>query len=346
MSHSARASWARSLIPVRRPSSSTSSAATRRPSSRANADEVGQVQLAGRRRRAQVADPAAEPVGVEGVQPGVDLADLALVLGRRPSPRRSARPSPPSLRTTRPSPAGSIASTDDERDRGVVDRRAPRAARPGGPPRPAARRRDRTRISSTSSGRASRAARSASPVPRGTSWSAVSARPGDGVPDGLGRRRVDDERAARRWRRPRRRGRSRASAGRRAGAGPWAGPTSCACRGPPRGRPRRCGARARSGLDGVTGVGRRGIVGRAGRRWSGGVGARGGAGGRHRGRGRFCGGSRGCQPASGQPSPADALPTVSGPGRGDRLDLDAAALGQRGDLDRGAGGRRSGMKRP
>ena len=56
-------------------------------------DELGQVQLAGRGRRRQGLDPAAQPGGIERVEPGVDLVAGELVGRRRPSPRRSARPS-------------------------------------------------------------------------------------------------------------------------------------------------------------------------------------------------------------------------------------------------------------
>ena len=68
MSHSARASWARSLMPVSRPSSSTSSAATSRPSSRANATRSVRYSSPVVGRRLEVADPAPQPRGVERVQ--------------------------------------------------------------------------------------------------------------------------------------------------------------------------------------------------------------------------------------------------------------------------------------
>ena len=42
--------------------------------------EVGQVQLTRRGRRLEVPDPSPEPRRVEGVQPGVDLRDLALLV--------------------------------------------------------------------------------------------------------------------------------------------------------------------------------------------------------------------------------------------------------------------------
>ena len=42
-------------------------------------DEVGEVQLAARRRGPQVADPAPQPGGLERVDPGIDLGDLELI---------------------------------------------------------------------------------------------------------------------------------------------------------------------------------------------------------------------------------------------------------------------------
>ena len=68
MSHSARASWARSLMPgqaavvvgVQRGHDASVLARER--------DEVGEVQLAGHRRRPEVADPASKPGGVDRVQ--------------------------------------------------------------------------------------------------------------------------------------------------------------------------------------------------------------------------------------------------------------------------------------
>ena len=111
MSHSARASCARSLMPVRRPSSSTSSAATSRPSSRAKRTRSVTYSSPLTGEGSQVADPAPEPRRLDRVQAGVDLADR-----RAPRPVASLSSTirstvPPSLRTTRPSPVGSIAST-------------------------------------------------------------------------------------------------------------------------------------------------------------------------------------------------------------------------------------------
>ena len=194
MSHSARASCERSLIPVRRPSSSTSSAATRRPSSRANATRSRQVELAGRGRRTQVADPAAEPGRVDGVQPGVDLADLELLLGGvllLDDPLHG-----PAVVADDAAQAGRVDGGDRDAAR---SRRgpstAPRAATTGAPPRPAGTSPETTRTSSTSvvqvvQGRPERVAGAARDVLEG----GVGAF-GDGVPDLLGRRRVDDQRA-------------------------------------------------------------------------------------------------------------------------------------------------------
>ena len=44
-------------------------------------DELREVDLAGRGRGLQRGDPPAKPVGVEGVQPGVDLVPFQLVVG-------------------------------------------------------------------------------------------------------------------------------------------------------------------------------------------------------------------------------------------------------------------------
>ena len=100
-----------------------------------------------------------------------------------------------------------------------------------------------------SSGSSASAARTASPVPRGTSWSASRPRSPTTSRTASVAGRVDDDgtrAACRRPRRchpaPRRRcptrpGRTRASAVRTAGGGSWASASACACRGPRRGRP-------------------------------------------------------------------------------------------------------------
>ena len=111
MSHSARASWARSLIPVSRPSSSVSSAATIRPSSRANATRSvrysSPVVVDGRRspirRRSHAASIAYSPALISAIWRSSSVASLSSTI-------RSTVP--PSLRTTRPRPVGSRASTE------------------------------------------------------------------------------------------------------------------------------------------------------------------------------------------------------------------------------------------
>ena len=73
-------------------------------------DELGQVQLAGRRGTARGSDPAAEPGGVERVQAGVDLvASSSSAVASLASTIRSTVPN--SLRTTRPRRCGSAAKT-------------------------------------------------------------------------------------------------------------------------------------------------------------------------------------------------------------------------------------------
>ena len=111
MSHSARASWERSLIPVRRPSSSVSSAATIRPSSRANATRsvrysspvVGDGRRSPIRRRSHAASIAYRPALISEIWRSSSVASLSSTI-------RSTVP--PSLRTTRPRPVGSMASTE------------------------------------------------------------------------------------------------------------------------------------------------------------------------------------------------------------------------------------------
>ena len=110
MSHSARASWLRSLMPVSRPSSSTSRAATSRPSSRAIATRSVRysspvVALGSRspiRRRSQAASRAYSPALISVIWRSSSVASLSSTI-------RSTVP--PSVRTTRPRPVGSSAST-------------------------------------------------------------------------------------------------------------------------------------------------------------------------------------------------------------------------------------------
>ena len=166
---------ARSLMPVSRPSSSTSSAATSRPSSRAIATRSVRysspvVALGSRspiRRRSHAASSAYRPALISVIWRSSSVASLSSTI-------RSTVP--PSVRTTRPRPVGSSASTATSAIAAWSSARASSSAASssaftsGTSP-------DRMRTSSVSSGRAASAARTASPVPRGSSWSAVSARP-------------------------------------------------------------------------------------------------------------------------------------------------------------------------
>ena len=114
----------------------------------------------------------------------------------RPCPPRSARPARPRSGSPGRGRWGRWRQPRPARSRhGRVP--GPRAVRTGARGGPAARRPDRTSTSSTSPARTARAARSASPVPRGSSWRAVSATPVDGVAHRDRGRRVDDERAGR-----------------------------------------------------------------------------------------------------------------------------------------------------
>ncbi len=175
MSHSARASWARSLMPVSLPSSSVSSAATSRPSSRANATrsvrysspEAGEGRRSPIRRRSHGASIAYRPALISAIWRSSSVASLSSTI-------RSTVP--PSLRTTRPRPVGSTASTDTSAIAAWSSARASSSAdrsagwTSGTSP-------ESTRTSSTPSGRTASAARTASPVPRGSAWRAVAARP-------------------------------------------------------------------------------------------------------------------------------------------------------------------------
>ena len=137
-------------------------------------DELGQVQLPGRGRRLQGADPAPQPGGVEGVEPGVDLVAGELVgggvlgLDDPLDGRRLAAHDPPELRRVGREDAG-------ERDRRIVlAARLEDASRSG-----AGHERDVAGQDEDLGGivgDAASAARTASPVPRGSSWSAKSAR--------------------------------------------------------------------------------------------------------------------------------------------------------------------------
>ena len=60
-------------MPANRPSSSKATATDDAAVFAGEPDQVGQVHLAGRGRRRQLADPATQPPGIERVQPRVDL---------------------------------------------------------------------------------------------------------------------------------------------------------------------------------------------------------------------------------------------------------------------------------
>ena len=206
------------------------------------ADELGQVQLAGRGRGRQRLDAAAQPGGIEDVEARVDLVVVELVLAGvlelddRLDDAELAADDAPEL--------GRVGGDDrGQRDGGVVlAARLEDGLEVGG--------RDERHVAGQDEdlggvlgdglhGRADRVAGAAWLVLEGELGSV-----GEALADGLDRRGVDDDRvrgaSRRRPRRPhpRRRARRRASAGRTAGAGPWGAPTSCACRVPPRG-PRR-----------------------------------------------------------------------------------------------------------
>ncbi|OGO57471.1 MAG: hypothetical protein A2V85_07575 [Chloroflexi bacterium RBG_16_72_14] len=117
------------------------------------------------RRRSQAASSAYRPALISVIWRSSSVAS-------RSSTMRSTVP--PSLRTTRPSPVGSMASTATS-DSAAWSRVRASSRAVSSSARTSGTSPDRTRTSSTSAGRLARAARSASPVPRGSSWSAVSA---------------------------------------------------------------------------------------------------------------------------------------------------------------------------
>ncbi len=188
---------------------------------------------------------------IEGVQAGVDLVAGQLVLGRVPG-------------LDDPLDGPEVAAHDPARGWPGPRRRPWRARwrrRPGGAPR--AR---HSRSSAVSSGHVAvqdedlvrglghggqAGQRPRRPVPRGSSWSANVACPGEDVLD-RGDRPVRRRRSRGRSASPssvspppRRRGRRRASVGRTARGGPWALASACGCRGRRPGRRRTCGRRAR-----------------------------------------------------------------------------------------------------
>ena len=246
-------------MPVRRPSSSVSSAATIRPSSRANATRsvrysspvVGDGRRSPIRRRSHAASIAYRPALISEIWRSSSVASLSSTI-------RSTVP--PSLRTTRPRPVGSIASTETRAIAAWSSAAQPRAARTGGRPATSGTSPDRTRISSTPSGsageggaRARRRCRAARPgAPRRRAprrrrgpprWPASRRRAGrvPVAPDGGVEHVLDHRPAADRVEDlGRRRLHPRAEAGRE----------------DDRDRP----ALARPGLEGVTGSGARGIA--------------------------------------------------------------------------------------
>ena len=172
-SHSAWASSARSLIPSSRPSSSTVTAHDEPAVGPGELDELGQVQLAGLRRRLRAPIRPAQPGGVERVEAGVDLVDRDLLVGRvlrlddpldraglvadRPGRGRPDRSRRPRRARSPPRRAG-----------------APRGARRGARPPAAARRRSGRGPRRRRRGARRAAAATASPVPRGSAWRAKS----------------------------------------------------------------------------------------------------------------------------------------------------------------------------
>ena len=142
----------------------------------------------------QVADPAAQPGRVEGVQAGVDLGDLRARRRWRPCPPRSARRCRPRCGRPGRGRSGRCASTDTSAIAAWSMARASSSA---------ASRSARTSGTSPEThedlldvvGRARRGRRAARRRSRaGTSWSAVSARPATASRTASVGRRVDDER--------------------------------------------------------------------------------------------------------------------------------------------------------
>ena len=260
-------------MPVRRPSSSTSSAATSRPSSRAIATRsvrysspvAGDGFRSPIRRRSQAASSAYRPALISVSWRSSSLASLSSTI-------RSTVP--PSLRTTRPRPVGSSASTATSEIAAwsmarASSRAASRSARTSGTSPETHE--DLLRLIRQ------RRERRAEGV-AGPERLVLERRVGplrDGVAHGLGGGRVDDDRRERRWPPRRHRARTPPSRGRTAGGGPWACATSSACRDRPRGRRRRSGALGRPDLRGSQG-GAPGESRGQRRRWCGGGGARGG----------------------------------------------------------------------
>ena len=182
-------------MPSKRPSSSKATALTSRPSSRARRTSSVRYSSPVVGDGVERPDPAAQPGGIEGVQAGVDLVARELVLGRvlglddRLDGAELAAHDAPEL--------GRVGGEDG----GQRDRRVVLAARledrleVGG--------RDERHVAGEDEDlgrvvgdRGSAPARTASPVPRGSSWSANVGSVGERVADGRDGRRVDDDRAA------------------------------------------------------------------------------------------------------------------------------------------------------
>ena len=249
-------------------------------------DEVREVQLARRRRRPQVADPAPQPRRVDRVQARVDLGDLALLVGRvlvLDDPLDG-----PAVVAHDPAEAGGIDRVHgDEGDRRVVEaaQLQQRGQEVGLDERDVARH-DEDLLDAVGEHREGRApARRRCRAARPGASRRRAVRPRRGPPRSPASRR---RRAACRSRPTPRRARTRSSAARTPGAAPWASPTSCACRARPRGRPRPSGARASRDLRGSRG--RALARSRPDRRlWYGSAGARMGVGVGHQEWPGFCG---------------------------------------------------------
>ena len=251
---------------------------TSRPSSRArrtssvrySSPVVGDGASDSMRRRSQAASNAYRPELISLFASSSSSASLTSTI---------ASTMPNSLRTMRPSSAGSAAKTVARAMAASSWRRASRS------PSRSVGRDERAR---RPTGRGSRSRRRGRRRwRRGRRRRCRAARPGArsrldrrrrrGWPRPPGSRRRPVSWASCRRRRPprpRRRGRRPASAGRTAGAAPWGAPTSCACRGPPRGPRRWFGRLAQAWARDLEGScaapGVRGAVARAacGARWA------------------------------------------------------------------------------
>ena len=243
MSHSAWASSARSLMPIRRPSSSTVSATTTRPSSRASSTSSVRYSSPVLGDGLSDCDPRPEPRRVERVQAAVDLVDRELVVGgvlALDDPIDDA-----GLVADHPPEVAGIDRVDgDQRDRGLVETALLEQLAGAARSRPAGRRR-----SARAPRRRRRRAPRRRPRPRRR---CRAARPG-----ARSRRRRRAPREPRRWpvrsrrgggRRSRlapRRRRRRPSAARTARGAASASATSSSFRGRPPARRRRRADRRR-----------------------------------------------------------------------------------------------------